>query len=250
MKFGIMLDKVANHLSTQIVAVSEVVRTILVDVEGVDRRKICLIHNGVDLRKFQESRLSRSASDGQRFDDNRLFNIGVISRLTEWKGVEYVAQAFVKLQKEFSNSRLHVVGAFADSFPRVSEILSQVDESVYDIASENSNIAGFLSGLDAFVHVPVGPNDEAFGIVYVEALASKTPCIFTCSGILNELENPHKYAEIVDYQDSESIYLYLKELIQNTKAPKLPVTDSWLGHFELDSMAREYSRVLLGDLTK
>jgi glycosyltransferase involved in cell wall biosynthesis len=248
MKFGIVLDKVANYLATQIVAVSEVVRSVLVDIEGVKESKICLIYNGVSLEKFQESNQNKSSSHTQRYDIDRPFNIGVISRLTEWKGVEYVAEAFVKLQNDFTYSRLHIVGAFADSFPRVSEILSPLNSSVYDISSENSNIAGFLSDMDVFVHVPVGPNDEAFGIVYIEALASKTPCIFTCSGILNELENSHKYFAIVDYRDSEGIYLCLKDLIQQTNVPKMPVTDSWLSKFDLDLMASEYSRVLLREI--
>lgn len=248
MKLGIVLDKFANCLATQIIAVSEVVRSILINVENVEAGKISLVYNGVDLERFYESSLQRATIFSQDDDVNRPLNIGVVSRLTEWKGVEYVAQAFVKLQKEYSNSRLHIVGAFSDSFPTVSKILLSLDPNTFNISSENSDIPSFLSGLDVFVHVPVGPNDEAFGIVYIEALASKTPCIFTSSGILNELENPGEYVEIVDYRDSEGIYLHLKDFIQKTKTPKPLVQDYWLKKFALDEMATEYSKILLGKL--
>jgi glycosyltransferase involved in cell wall biosynthesis len=248
LKLGILLDKVTNHLATQIVAVSKVVSNILVNKENVEPGKIHLVYNGVDLERFHGSSLQRATAFSQDDDVNRPLNIGVVARLTEWKGVEYVAQAFVKLQMEYANSRLHIVGAYADSFPRVSKILSPLDPNSYKIESENSDIPSFLSGLDVFIHAPVGPNDEAFGIVYIEALASKTPCIFTSSGILNELENPGKYVEIVDYRNLEEIYLHLKEFIQKIKTAKPPVQDNWLKNFALDSMATEYSKILLGKL--
>ena len=237
----------ANRMATHIIAVSTLVKNILISNEGVNCRKIRLVYNGVELAKFSNSNMNVGELSDKNPSTERLFHIGVISRLTEWKGVEYTAQAFVRLQKEFPNSRLHIVGAFSDSYFTVKDILSSIDQDLYTLKNEISDIPNFLRGLDAFVHVPVGPDDEAFGIVYIEALASGISCIFTRSGVLNELEDPHRYAGIVGFRNSEEIYLNLKELIQGTCASKIAVPDLWLNEFSLEVMTKRYSDILLGE---
>ena len=247
MKLGIWSDKMANRMATHIIAVSTLVKNVLISSEGVNCRKIRLVYNGVELAKFSNSNINVGELSDKNPSTERLFHIGVISRLTEWKGVEYTAQAFVRLQKEFPNSRLHIVGAFSDSYFTVKDILSPIDQDLYTLKNEISDIPNFLRGLDAFVHVPVGPDDEAFGIVYIEALASGISCIFTRSGVLNELEDPHRYAGIVGFRNSEEIYLNLKELIQGTCASKIAVSDLWLNEFSLEVMTKRYSDILLGE---
>jgi glycosyltransferase involved in cell wall biosynthesis len=246
MKFGVIVDNTSNRLATKIVAVSTVVENILVQDESVNQNKITVIYNGVDLINFRsELRLSKPSLTHDN-SDSRLFNIGVISRLTQWKGVEYTAAAFVRLQKEFPDSRLHIVGAFADSYSDVKNILSSIASDKYTFEKSNSNISHFLRGLDAFVHVPVGIDDEAFGIVYIEALASGIPCIFTQSGVLNELETPDRYAHLVAFRNSDEIYLNLKQLIQGKNESKVAVPESWLNQFSLEEMANRYADLLLG----
>jgi glycosyltransferase involved in cell wall biosynthesis len=247
MRIGILLDKMTNYSSTEIIAVSTVVKKILISDEAAKPEKVKLIHNGVDLNDFRSEHPNFKAQTRQNFEKAHLFHIGVVSRLTEWKGVEYTATAFVRLQKEFPNSRLHIVGAFADAYSDVRHILSAVPENAYTLEKINSNIPLFLHELDVFVHVPVGTDDEAFGIVYIEALSSGIPCIFTQSGVINELDAPDSYAYIVAFRNSEEIYLNLKRLIQGDNDSKIAVLDSWLNQFSLDVMAKSYADLLLGE---
>jgi glycosyltransferase involved in cell wall biosynthesis len=246
MKLGMIMDRISNRMATSIIAVSTVVKNILVQKESVIPEKITVIYNGVDLIKFKMNFSLAKEDSIQHSEKTSLFHIGVISRMTEWKGVEYTASAFVRLQKEFPNSRLHIVGAFADSYTDVQNILSNVDSNRYTFEKSNSNIPLFLHGLDAFVHVPVGKDDEAFGIVYIEALASGIPCIFTQSGVLNELETPGRYVHLVGFRNSDEIYLNLKQLIQSKNESKVAVPESWLNQFSLDEMANRYVDFLLG----
>ena len=244
-KLGLMLDSISNRLATTIVAVSSVVEKILVQDELVDKNKVVLIHNGVDLISFRGDQPLTKTVSPKNAANSSLFHIGVVSRLTEWKGVDYTATAFVKLQKEFPNSRLHIVGAFADSYPDILSILSTVDGEKYSLEKINSNIPVFLRGLDAFVHVPVGTDDEAFGIVYIEALASGIPCIFTQSGVLNELATPDRYAHLVPFRDSEEIYRQLKRMIEESSDSKIAVPEPWLNQFSLGEMTNKYAVLLL-----
>ena len=246
MRLGMLVDKMANYLSTEIVAVSVVVKDILILSEAVKPEKVRLIHNGINLNNFKSTSPVLKEVLMRYFGKVSLFHIGVVSRLTEWKGVEYTARAFVRLQKEFPNSRLHIVGAFADSYLDVKNILSTVPESVYTLDKINSNIPLFLKKLDVFVHVPVGMQDEAFGIVYIEALASRIPCIFTQSGVINELDAPDNHAHIVAFRNTEEIYMNLKRMIEGINATKIEVPELWLNQFSLDVMAKSYAELLLG----
>ena len=245
MKFGVMVDRISNLLATTIVAVSMVVKNILIQDDSVNQDKITVIYNGIDLSNFSSKPRASKPASIHTITNSLLFHIGVISRLTEWKGVEYTATAFVRLQNEFPNARLHIVGAFADSYSDVKNILSTVALDRYTLEKSNSNIPLFLHGLDAFVHVPIGIDDEAFGIVYIEALASGIPCIFTQSGVLNELEIPNRYAHVVTFRNSEEIYVNLKRMIEGKSDLKVEVPESWLNQFSLDVMAQSYADLLL-----
>jgi glycosyltransferase involved in cell wall biosynthesis len=245
MKFGVFLDHVTNSLSTDIVAVSAVVRSILISKENVDSKKIKLIYNGINLDRFQKMDSIRHLDYGKGLEQEAPFTIGVISRLTDVKGVQYTATAFVKLQGEFPNTRLHIVGAFADSYKDIIDILKPLNPNVYLIENKNSDIPNFYHNIDVFVHVPTGSDDEAFGIVYIEALASGVSCIFTKSGILNELESLERYVAIVPYRSSDDIYSKLKESIQGSTGARTDVPSQWIDQFSELSVAQQYSNLIL-----
>ena len=245
MRHGIIVDRMANYLSTEIVAVSEVVKDILISNEAVNPKKVSLIHNGIELERFQNINSKNTKADNGHERESNLFNIGVISRLTELKGVKYIAQAFAKLHEEFPNSRLHIVGAFADSYSEVSNILSLIDHTNYTIEKENSDIPSFFRSLDAFVHVPVGVQDEAFGIVYIEALASGVACIFTQSGVLNELDDAQRYVAIVPPRDLEAIYFNLRKILLGISSSRTPIPNVWISQFSLEKIAKDYAELLM-----
>jgi len=243
MHLGVLADRLANFLSTRIVAVSEVVRDILISSEGVDFLKVILIHNGIDIQKFGKIDLGpQKIFTGV----NERIRVGVVSRLTGWKGVQYTVDAFIEFNARFPNSHLHVVGAPADFFGVVSKKLSTLNKSDYTLTSWYPDVLGFLRGLDIFVHVPIGPQDEAFGLVYIEALASRTPSIFTISGVLQELPNPEKYAYIAPYENSNAILNEMMKILDPVAPKKEPLPQQWLQQYSLDTMGKEYMKLLIG----
>jgi len=246
MKLGVILDKMANYSSTEIIAVSAVVKDILISNEAAKPEKVRLIYNGIDLRKFRNINLISTKAHDLHEKPEQLLHIGVISRLTELKGVEYIAQAFVKLQLEFPNSRLHIVGAISDSYTEIMNILAPLDRDIYTIERENSDIPGFFQNLDVFIHVPIGVEDEAFGIVYIEALATGVPCIFTKSGILNELNEKEKYVFIVPPRDFEAIYYNLRQIILGINTPRIGIPNLWINQFSLEKIAKNYVEIIKG----
>jgi len=241
--FGTVVDRLCNFLATEIVAVSKLVQRILVEVEQVPKAKVCLIHNGIDLSLFKlNNRIQTTIFDARL---NGEFRIGLVSRITSLKGIEYAASAFAKLHKEFPFAKFTVVGKFADAFIEVKKILNELPVSSYQLLESVPSIPKFLSELDVFVHVPIGPEDESFGLVYLEALAMNVNCIFTISGVLNELPDLEKYVSIVDYKSSDGIYKCLYNLISYEVGPNPSVPDVWLNQFDLEKMAKSYGQLFI-----
>ena len=234
---GLILDHLMNFFATKIVAVSLVVKEVLI-LEKVPLSKIEVIYNGIELSSFREVRKSRALQH-----ERSIFQIGVISRLTEWKGVEYTAKAFRDFNRRYPNSSLHIIGAQADATSDVLEVLKDLPQDSFEMQLQNLDIPSFFAEMDVFIHVPTERADEAFGIVYVEALAAGVPSIFTKSGIICELSVPEKFCSVVPYKQSIGIFQSL-EKIYNKEMLFEEIPLGWLAQFDLKAQGSNYVRLL------
>jgi glycosyltransferase involved in cell wall biosynthesis len=246
MKFGIFVDKLTNMFANRIIAVSRNVQEIITNLESVSQKKVTLIPNGIDLLKFTSVRPRRDEHRLPLRQDSSSFHIGIVSRMTNWKGIEYTAQAFCQFQRQHPNAHLTIIGAFSDSYEKISDILKVLPKESYSLEKFRPDIPKFLSELDVLVHVPIGFHDEAFGIIYIEALAAGVPCIVTISGVLHELPDLNNYAEVVPYKDSQSILAAMLKVANHPDEKKSYVPDLWLQGYSLAQMAERYSELLLG----
>jgi len=73
------------------------------------------------------------------------------------------------------------------------------------------------SNFDIFVHVPVDRDSEAFGLIYVEALAMKVPSVFTLSGVANDFIEDKVNALVVLHNDSEAIFTAMRLFLENSE---------------------------------
>jgi glycosyltransferase involved in cell wall biosynthesis len=182
-KWAYNLDKIVNALSTEIIAVSKCTSEILRD-EGVPHSKIYVIHNGIDVEECSRIRSQRN----QLFKPGDMVNpllLGVIARLTDWKGVQFTAEAFCILRKKYPQLQIRIIGAKADAFERISKILSTEPYESYEFLSQVPNGIESYQDFSVFIHAPLELNSETFGLVYLESLAAGVPSVFTKSGILN-----------------------------------------------------------------
>ena len=88
--------------------------------------------------------------------------------------------------------------------------------SYTEIEFEEDNAALFKC-FDVFVHVPINTKIEAFGQIYIEALAAGIPGIFTLSGVAAEFIQDKKNALVVNFNSSDEIYNAINELIHNNE---------------------------------
>ena len=160
-----VLRKYSNFLHGQI-AVSEPARAFISAHIPGDYK---VIPNGIDVKKFSE------ASPFPRFSDGKT-NILFLGRQEKRKGLKYLLAAYSDLKWEFPNTRLIVVGGGnldAESMRILGE-RSPGDVILAGAVSESDKCRYFASA-DIFCAPATG--QESFGIVLLEAMASRTAIV-------------------------------------------------------------------------
>ena len=181
------------------------------------QRKISLVHHGFDFATFNRPDpvyVQQFLSKNRLSSDNKI--IGVISRYIDWKGVDYIVKAFGDFQKKHPEAVLLLLNARGPAKHRIQELLAQLPEDSYREVVFERNILDIYPLFSVFVHTPIDRQVEAFGQVYVEALASKVPSIFTLSGVANEFVSHKENALIVNHQDADSIHEALEMVWSDT----------------------------------
>jgi glycosyltransferase involved in cell wall biosynthesis len=204
---GVYYDKLVNRLSKQIVAPTQIVKETLVEKEGVDPRRITLIHHGYDLTEFDGSEAGTAEIRAKYGLDGSYPVIGVISRFVEWKGVQFIIPAFARLLKQYPKAKLVMANAAGNYTDQIDGLLEkELAPHQYLKIGFEEKVFDLCRNFDVFVHVPIRRDAEAFGQTYIEALYSKLPSIFTFSGVAHEFIRDRENALVVPYADAEAIY--------------------------------------------
>jgi glycosyltransferase involved in cell wall biosynthesis len=218
-RHAVYYDKLINLLSTKIVAISRVVRDVLVERENVSPKKIEIIWHGFDFDTFAANRQASG-------EVKKLYNlsgnypvVGVISRFVHWKGIQHIIPAFAKLIKIYPQAKLVLANAATGSYSEeIRELLREhLSESQYVLISFEKRVIELYDNFDIFVHVPVDRESEAFGLIYVEALAMRVPSVFTLSGVANDFIEDKVNALVVPHNDSEAIFKAMRLFLENAE---------------------------------
>jgi glycosyltransferase involved in cell wall biosynthesis len=217
-KKGVWLDKYSNRLATHIVAISRVVQRILIDWENVPSNKIILIPHGFLLESFKEVSVERIEGFKSRHSlTNNDFIVGVISRFTEWKGIQYIIPAFKKFLKIKPNAVLLLLNAAGDYEDHIIQLLQEISASTYRLIPFETDIAAAYKAMNVFVHAPVDEHSEAFGQIYVEALAAGVPSVLTLSGIAPEFIQHEENALVVPFKSGDAITQSIIRVMEDKK---------------------------------
>ncbi|MBC7391201.1 MAG: glycosyltransferase family 4 protein [Opitutaceae bacterium] len=215
---GIWYDKIINRCSSKILAVSEVVKNVLIEREKVNPNKIQILHHGFPLKKFDEIPAEQITKlKAKHGFSNNWPIIGVISRYIEWKGIQYIIPAFENFLAEYPNAHLVLANAKGPYEKEVKTLLETLPkDSFTEIPFENDLFTLFKS-FDIFVHTPIDSHSEAFGQVYIESMAAGIPSIFTMSGIALEIVEENVNALVVPPQNSNAILIKMIEIAGNAE---------------------------------
>ncbi len=214
---GLKFDKWINKRSTHIIAVSGIVKTILEQKERVPASKLSTIPHGINnLHQYSGNLEERVNHVKAKYliPNNRKI-IGVISRYTNLKGIQHILPAIKQLMEKHSNLHLVLANARGDMQEEIHKLLQTLPKNCYtEITFEKDNEALFHC-FNYFVHVPISREAEAFGLIYLEAMRYGIPCVFTLSGIANELVEDEKNALVVPYENPIAIQEALERLMNH-----------------------------------
>ncbi|RYD57377.1 MAG: glycosyltransferase family 1 protein [Sphingobacteriales bacterium] len=218
---GIVWDKYSNKLATHIVAISGIVKTILTDWEQAPESKIRLIPHGFILEEFSKIVPEKVEAVESKYElRGNGPVIGVISRFTEWKGVQYIIPAFKQLVENYPRATLLLFNASGDYEQVLDGMLAELPEHSYRKVKFEPEIMSTYHLMDVFVHTPIDEHSEAFGQIYVEALAAGVPSIFTLSGIAPDFIVDGENALVVPHQSSDAIYKAMHRLLTDPELQK------------------------------
>jgi len=219
-KHGLVYDFYSNRMSRKIVAVSPVVRDILIKKEKVDPNKIIEIPHAFDASEFDRVSIENISAIKKKYGyDQGGPVVGVISRYVHLKGHRYIISGFKSFLQKYPQAKLVLANAHGPDRQSIQSELKQLPANNY-VEIKYDNAHHLFKSFDLFVHVPISPSVEAFGLVYLEALAAGVPSIFTKSGVANEFARHQENSWIVDYKNAEQIAQGLLELYENKELCK------------------------------
>jgi len=214
---AVIYDRLINFICTDIIAVSQVVKDVLIEKERVKPEKVHIVYHGFKRSEFDDITKERIAMVRSKYDvPLNVPVIGVVSRYIHWKGIQYIIAAFNALLKQYPDACLVLANADGPDKKEIRELLDKLPPKNYREIQFEYDILALFRLFHIFVHVPIDSYSEAFGQAYIEAMLSKIPCIFTLSGIANEIIRNNENALVVNYKDDKDIYMKLNELVENS----------------------------------
>lgn len=159
----------------QIVAISQSVKESLVKYLNASEKKICVVYNGVDTKKFNHADLHPFSYP------RRLIYVG---RLVREKGVQITLKALAGLPEKLE-WRFQIIGdgPFRKELEHMTAELNL--QGKVQFLGTRSDIPRLLEKADVFIHMPIC--EEGFGIAVVEAMAAGVLCICADSGAISEI---------------------------------------------------------------
>ena len=220
-------DKLVNRLVTDIVSISGNVSKFLLGREQVDSTKIHLIPHCLDINAFANITQERiiNLKNKYKLHSSNSPVIGVISRYTEWKGVQYIIPAFKELLKSYPKATLILANAKKGEYAEeIDKLLKSLPAGSYREIAFEQDLFALYQLFDVFVHTPIDNHSEAFGQIYIEALAAKIPSVFTLSGIASDFIQHEQNAFVVSYCNSSEILRGIEKILTDNKF-RVKITD-------------------------
>ena len=180
---------------------------------------------GVDMERF--SRRPEVMSLARKLRNDGMFTFLFVGRIARDKGVDELVAAFTRLTEQYDNVRLILVGWNEhDIDPVKEETLSQIKNSpsIDFVGSKYSDeLLAYYAASDCFV---LPSYREGFPNTVMEAGVMDLPCVVTDINGSREIIENGKNGVIVPSKDVDTLYLAMKEMLENKEKRSLYVSNA------------------------
>lgn len=168
---------------------------------------------GIDLKRFDRTPEVMAAAKQIRRDDK--FTFIAIGRLVGDKGINELVQAFTRLNNEYPDTRLILVGSYEpDLDPIDPATVKEIDTNpVIEAVGQQNDVRPWLAAADCAV---LASYREGFPNVVIEAGAMGLPQVVTDINGANEIIIEDKNGTIVPPRDSDALFDAMKRMVTDT----------------------------------
>jgi glycosyltransferase involved in cell wall biosynthesis len=224
----ILLKNLANRIPERIACVSNATSQSII-AQGVKPNKVITIYNGIDSDKFKHVEKVSVRSEFGISETSIL--IGIIARLTPWKGQEYFIRAIPSVVQKNRNVKFLIVGdAIYDSLEyksRLYNLAEELDIKDYVIFTGfRTDIPNILNSLDIFVHASIEP--DPFPTSILEAMAYRKCIIATKVGGVPEMIKSNYSGLLINPKSSNDISEAVIKIISNDSLRKQLADNAFL----------------------
>lgn len=192
----------------RVIAISQFISEHLQTIYGTDPERIRVIHRGVDLNRFDPSRVTaeriiRLVQQWRLPEGARV--IMLPARLTRWKGQSVLIDALAELGR--SDIRCILVGSDQGRSKYRQELIDQIRArnltEIVDLTDQCNDMPAAYKLADVVISASTDP--EAFGRVVVEAQAMGRPVIASAHGGAAETIIPDETGWLVPPADPSAL---------------------------------------------
>jgi spore coat protein SA len=213
-----------NYLTqTNVIVVnSQFLKNYVIDRTNLDSTKVVVNHLGVNTDQFKPKWQLDSTSSLEElrkklgvFDHKILLYAG---RLVQIKGVHHILEAMPEIIKADPSIRLIIAGSsfgHRSYFDHLQKLAENVKDHVVFTSFISNDTIHELFQLSDLLLVPSAQN-EAFGLVNLEAMSTGTPVIATKSGGIPEIIEHGKTGYLIDPSNiREDLTKHILDLLSN-----------------------------------
>lgn len=196
----------------RVIAISEPVKKHLIEDLDVSSEKIALIHNGIDLERYTISTEDDRKNARFRNELEDKATIGIIARLSDVKGHEYLIRAFKKVLDQGRDCQLLIVGE-GNMRNKLFALASRLE--ICDKVCFRPSVLptkGILDAIDVFCMPSL---KEGLGLAVAEAQAVGIPVIASNVGGLPTLVKDGQTGILVEPKNDDQLAQAIIKLLKD-----------------------------------
>jgi glycosyltransferase involved in cell wall biosynthesis len=214
-------DRLTASCATHVIPEGVGIRDDLIRFK-ITRKPLRVLGNGnvrgIDLSHYvRTEKLSRSAADLRNYYNipDEGFAFIFVGRLDRDKGIDELVQAFLKLEQDYPNVHLFLVGAEEPEGKSIQDETKEIiarDDHIHLSDGWQADVRPWYAAADALVHPS---RREGFPNVVIEAGAMGLASIVTDINGSREIVKDGQNGTIVPAQDPEAMYAAMKDFLDH-----------------------------------
>ena len=233
----VLLYNMATRQSDKIIVLSKQFVDITASLYKKKSKDIYVIPHGIfdNYKKIYDSSLRH------KYDNNKV-NFLFFGRITPYKGLDVLADAFKKLESEFDNVALTVVGN--GDFEPYKGLYSEIKNvTVVNRWIKDEEVYGFYDKANVITVLPYIEATQS-GVIPV-AMANDSLVICTNTGGLVEQVVDKETGYIVEAGDSNALYTVMKNIVKGNYNPLIiENAKEYISGLTWDSLALKLKQVM------